>query len=226
MKTYILLTLLWGIGTGICLAKDDLAWKTGKLQLNNGVELVGSLNYNWKAEVLQLKLPDGTIKAYSPSQVQSFMYFDEHANDLRRFASVDFPVRRSMYRPVFLETVTTGTMTVYRRLRHTKEPLRLSSTASYGNDDQLVKDYDNFTYLVYSNDTFRLLDDFMYDIWPQMQAEFGTELKTFVKVRALDTDDTESRLLLITHYNQLKEAAANRNITPDQADSVTGISVE
>ncbi|OIN60215.1 hypothetical protein [Arsenicibacter rosenii] len=226
MKTYILFTLLWVTAAGTCLAKDDIAWKTGKLQLNNGAEMAGSLNYNWKAEVLQLKLPDGTIKAFSPSQVRSFMYFDENANDIRQFASVDFPVRRSTYRPVFLETITTGVMTVYRRLRHAKEPLRLSSTASYGNDDQLIKDYDNFNYVVYTNDTFIPLDEFNGSLWPQIQTEFGAELKAFVKARELDTENTMSRLMMITQYNLLKEAASSTTTARGQAEEATPISVD
>lgn len=214
MKNWLLATLIGLTCLGEAIAKDDMYWNSGILLLTNGVKLTGSLNYNWKAEIIQLKRTEGTIKAFSASQVRSFTYFDNKANLLRRFVSVDFPVRSSLVRTIFLEELAEGPMMVYRRLRHMREPIKLIKPAMYGHDTELLKDYDNFQYLVLTHeDSFVQLDNFNLAIWPQLEQEFGDELRQYIRVHGLDTSNTVSKLILIAHYNALKQQATKDGIS-------------
>ncbi len=212
MKTKLVLWLVvagMAITTphGVAAAPHNEDWNHGKLELSSGVVMDGDINYNWKAEVVQLRLDNGTIKAYSASQVAQFMYYDDLHNALRTFASVDFMIKPTVERKIFLEQCATGPLTVYRRLRHQHEPIRVNNPASYGSDQQLYSDLESFVYYVYDEDTMMELDHFALEIWPRMAKEFGSELNHYRSSRSLDTGTTLGRLVLITQYNALKSVS-------------------
>ncbi len=184
-------------------APHNPTWNTGQILLNNGTEIQGEISYNWKAEIVQLR-QNGTIKAYSAHQINRFAYFDDANNALRHFSAVDYPVRKNFKRPVFLEEFTVGTFTVYRRLRHMHGLIPLAKPANYGKEGIQIEDYDNFSYYVYDGNTFVNMDKFNRDLWPQMNQEFGPELKRYAEIRQLDTSNTAARLMLINQYNYLK----------------------
>ncbi|RIV22552.1 hypothetical protein DYU11_16185 [Fibrisoma montanum] len=207
MKAYVLLIVLWlsAVGVGTSHAKGAPNWNLGQLLLTNGTQIEGELNYNWKAEIVQVR-QGNTIKAYSATQVDHFVFFDANQNTLRRFVAVEYPVRQSLMRKLFLEEFVPGTLTVYRRLRHTREPIKVISPIAYGDDEELVKDLDSFTYFVYDeNGIITNLDNFTRDIWPRLKEEYGEELKHFVDGQSLDLGTTLSQLLLINQYNALKK---------------------
>lgn len=191
-------------------------WNNGKIVLKNGTVSTGDLNYNWKAEIVQLRLPSGAIKAYSAFQVDQFMYFDEGQNALRKFVSIDYPVKTTLNRRLFLEEFTNGPYMVYRRLRHSREPIRIkiSKPTMYAKDNELVKDYDSFTYFVYNNNTFTDLDYFDRELWPKMEQEFGPELKQFIQARQINISSTISKLMIISHFNYLKDNALEPHKEP------------
>ncbi len=206
----ILLGLLTILST-LASNKPTPVYSVGTITLNNGTQLNGELNYNWKAEIVQLHV-NGTVKAYSAHQINNFAYFDNQTNSLRQFSAVDYPMRKGFIRPIFMEEFSRGTLTVYRRLRHAREPFKLDKPAAYGSNSQITQDYDNFTYLVYHDEQFTDMDTFTRDIWPQMEREFGQELKQYAAVRQLDHTSTPARLMLINQYNYLKaEADAGRS---------------
>jgi hypothetical protein len=202
-------------------SKQDPDWNAGKLTLNDGTELLGDLSYNWKAEIVQIR-QGGTLKAYSAYQVSHFTFFDDRNNALRRFNAVDFPVKRDLIRPIFLEEFTPGTLTVYRRLRHTREPIKLAKPVSYNSEEVVMSDYDNFTYYVYADGNFTDMDYFGQDIWPRMNNEFGTELHEYALTRQLDFSSTAARLMLIAHYNYLKEQAGTAQVKNRPAPALIG----
>lgn len=218
MKMNVLLTVLWlsAVGVGTSHARGEATWNEGQLLLVNGTQLEGELNYNWKAEIVQIR-QGNTIKAYSASQVDHFVFFDANQNMLRRFVAVEYPVRQTLIRKLFLEEFVPGALTVYRRLRHTREPIRVVSPIAYGDDEELVKDLDSFTYFVYdANGMITNLDNFARDIWPRLKEEYGDELKHFLDGQGLDASNTLSQLLLINQYNALKKQETPGNALPQR----------
>ncbi|WP_080241401.1 hypothetical protein [Spirosoma rigui] len=204
MNRYLFITLLGLIlAAGRASAKHPTAWNRGELFLKNGTTLTGELNYNWKAEVVQLK-QDDVIKAFSAFQVRSFRFFDDKLNTLRIFTSVQHPVRLSFRRPVFMEQVMTGSMTVYRRLRRGREPILATKPATFSTDAELVQNLDEFDYFVYEGDKMTNLNQFPRELWPMMHDEYGDELKRFGSTLLVDRNSTLARLLFINQYNSLK----------------------
>ncbi|GAB3491861.1 hypothetical protein GCM10027341_05330 [Spirosoma knui] len=220
MKKYLWITLIWLSSTGSSLlAKNPGMWSQGELVLMNGTRLEGELNYNWKAEIVQIR-QNNTLKAYSALQVQEFKFFDNNHNTIRKFVAIDFPVKVTLRRPLFLEEFVSGPLMVYRRLRHIREPIKLTNPSMFGNDEELVKDVDNFTYFVYEGKDIVALDDFTRFMWPQMQEEFQVELKQYATHLQIDLNSTTAQLMLINKYNYLKSETAAQPVANSEVLSV------
>lgn len=205
MKTFLFIGILV-----TCLRLDALAdnpaWNHGHATLRSGQVLRGQLSYNWKAEILQVRAADGTTKAFSAQRIDSFTYFDSEQNALRKFSSVELATSSEQFRPVMLEECTVGRYTVYRRLRHSKELLKITRPSLYSSDVELMKDYDNFVYFVVDEaGGVTDLQQFEQTVWPQMLSEYRPQLTECLRVRQLDLSSTVARLILINQYNYLHE---------------------
>jgi len=220
MKKSVLIAILWltFVG-GKALARNT--WSNGELSLKNGVVLTGELEYNWKAEIVQFR-EGNAIKAYSAFQVKEFKYFDDRLNTLRKFITVDYPIKESVHTPRFMEEFGIGSLMIYRRLRHARDPLKLNNASNAGIDDKLIRNINNFTYYVLEGDSLSKLDDFFRELWPNREQEFAREMQQYEATLAADfTSGTLAKLLLITHYNQLKAQASwtKQAKTPVQTDA-------
>lgn len=185
---------------------NDPVWNNGHVLLSNGQRINGQLSYNWKAEVLRVRTTDGILKAYSAQKVDSFVYFDATQNVLRRFDAVDLPASSEMSRTVFLEECTLGHFTVYRRLRHPKELIKITRPLSFQDDTELLKDIDNFSYVVIDADgDITDLQNFDSTVWPRMLDDYRPQLTEYMHQRQLDPSQTAARLMLINQYNYLRE---------------------
>jgi hypothetical protein len=204
MTRYLFITFLSLIlAAGRVSAKHPTDWNRGELFLKNGTELTGDLNYNWKAGIIQLQ-QGNAIRAYSAFQVRSFRFFDDKFNTLRIFNVVQQPTRLSLKRPVFMEQLMSGTFTVYRQLRHGREPLLAAQPSMFSNDSNAAQNLDEFDYYVYEDGRLTNLNQFPKAVWPIMEEEYGDELKRFGTTLLIDKNSTLARLLFINQYNSLK----------------------
>jgi len=221
MKTWVVAVgLVVGLIAATALAKAEENWNRGQLVLANQTVLEGDLNYNWKAEVVRLKQADGRIRAFSAQQIRSFRFYDYRNRLLRRFASLDFTVRRNMPRKMILEEFVQGKYPVYRRLRHQREPIRIARPIEYSNDTELLKDDNSFTYFVLADGEFQSLDAFQRTMMPQMMSEYGDDLRNYLRTHQLDPRNTTTRLMLLVRYNALEEGFRHRS--PATQGAVSG----
>ena len=230
MKNGLLLLLIWSLSVSGTLANND-AWNNGYATLPNGLRIEGQLNYNWKAEVLQIKLADGTVRAYSAGRISSFTFFDNEQDLLRKFCSVAFAGPDDSQRFFFMEECTTGKLSVYRRLRHSHEIIKVVRPSMFGTDREMIKDYDNFDYIVLDDNQVTDLQQFDKTLWPQMHEEFSKPLTEYIRTRQLDITTTIAKLILINQYNYLiikaeRDVVTQQEPTPatEQTESMTGIS--
>lgn len=183
----IVFAILITVAVSAELLAGSPVWNIDYLILPDGGRLEGKLNYNWKAEVVQLRLTDGTVRACSAERITSFSFYDDAKRLLRKFTTVDLPGSSSRVRPAILEECALGHLSVYRRLRHTHELIKISHPSIYGDDTELVKDLGNFVYLVIdptgqSTD----LDEFNRTLWPQMSV-YSKQLHAYINARQIDT---------------------------------------
>lgn len=218
MKIVLLLLLIWSLSSVTAFGNND-HWNTGYVVMPDGHRLDGELNYNWKAEVLQLKMPNGTLRAYSAGRISAFIFFDHEQNILRKFSTVGFTDPDDAQRFAFMEECTLGTLSVYRRLRHMHEFIKMGRPSMFGSDREMIKDYDNFVYMVLTDNHVVDLEHFNADIWPQMQQEFGKALDEYSKIHQLDPSSTVAKLVLINQYNYLKIKATETEAAHQESSS-------
>ncbi|MBO0938969.1 hypothetical protein J2I47_20620 [Fibrella sp. HMF5335] len=221
MKHVFLLLLIWSLSLTAAWGSNDV-WNNGYVTLPDGQRIEGQLNYNWKAEVLRVKISDGTAKAYSASRVRSFAYFDDEQNLLRRFSAIAFAGPDDTRRFVFMEECTVGKLSVYRRLHHAHEFIKMGRPSLFGSDREMIKDYDNFDYIVLDDTQVTDLQHFSTDLWPQMQSEFSGPLGDYVKTRQLDITSTVAKLMLINQYNYLKIKADENAVATEEETPESG----
>ncbi len=225
MKIVIVSLLIWSLSLATALGNDN-KWNTGHLIMPDGRQIDGQLNYNWKAEVLQIKLPDGTLRAYSAGRISSFTFFDDEQNMLRRFSTIAFADSGDKQRFAFMEECTTGKLSVYRRLRQSHGFINIGRLSMFGSDREMINDYDNFVYMVLNDGQVTDLDRFGIDLWPQMQEEFGKPLVDYIKTRQLDVSSTVTKLLLINQYNYLKIRSEEQTVAGTEETTSTPEYVE
>jgi hypothetical protein len=203
--TGILLGLLL-VKTSIAQVQPELDWCVGQLKLIDGTQLDGQINYNWKAEIVQFQ-QDGRIRAYSAQQVSGFSFFNPNDNTLRHFRVVAFPVRPSLIRPLFMEEIIRGELTVYRRLHHGRELFKTARPTGFNASHSCFNDPDRFDYYVVKPNAeptaFTSVNDFFSHRWSGMNAAFEQELRRFTQALQLNTTKIQTRLMLIARYNAL-----------------------
>jgi len=185
-------------------SKAQTTWNHGQLVLNNSTILEGELNYNWVADVLQLKQSE-TTRAYSAQMIEAFTFFDRQSSVLRRFVRVDYPVKPTQTRPTVVEEIATGPCRIYRRLHKHRDLIRLGVPGLLVNETTNAKDVDDFDYIIYTNNGFMLFDQFRRELMPQMLAEFKPQLTEYLRTHQLDPNTTTTQLMLLIRYNNLKE---------------------
>ncbi|MEZ0539345.1 hypothetical protein [Fibrella arboris] len=202
MKKILFAILIMMAVTAELLAGSP-TWNIGYVILPDGHKLEGQLSYNWKVEVVQVRMDNGLMKAYSAGHIDSFAFYDANQRLVRKFSSVDLSDAEEGVRPVFMEEVASGPLTVYRRLRHTHEFIKILRPSVYSDDTELLKDIDNFTYLVIDQEgqVFNMAL-FNLDLWPRMVTYHG-QLSDYIKLRDVDPATTLARLLIINQYNFL-----------------------
>ncbi|MBO0951530.1 hypothetical protein [Fibrella forsythiae] len=213
----VLFAVLITVAVSVELLAGSPTWNTGYVILADGRKVEGKLSYNWKVEVVQVRLNNGLVKAYSAGNADSFAFYDANQQILRRFSSVELPKPEQFSHPVFLEELATGPLTVYRRLRHAREFIKITRPSIYSDDTELMKDIDNFNYMVVNRDgQFFDLAMFTADLWPMM-ATYQEQLSDYIKSRDVDTSTTLARLLLINQYNYLS-ADKSASLKTSRAD--------
>lgn len=206
MKRTLCLVIVWlaALGSSV-IARNSETWNQGELVLMNGTELKGNVSYNWKAEIVQYR-EGNKIKAYSASQVRAFNYFDEHQHLLRKFFTFNYANKAGgLQRPLFLEEVVMGSLPVYRELRSAREPVKLRDLSTFNSDEELVKDLENFTYLVFMDGELINLNMFYQTIWPKLKESYGAELRRYAMRIHSGITNTLVQLMLINQYNYLAQ---------------------
>jgi hypothetical protein len=221
MKKEVWMMIVWLNAVGGSLwANNSTQWNQGQLVLQNGIELEGELNFNWVAQVVQYR-HGATIKAYAANQIQTFTYYDNQQDLIRKFVMLDCPVKYGLRRPRIVEEVFLGSLPVYRELYVSHGLIKVISLTGYNTDKELVKDTNNFTYLVYFGGELIPLLQFYRRIWPRVKVAFKKELTQYALLSRVDLAGTVGQLKLIHKYNCLTEQ--NRSVSlAEQNDLPTG----
>jgi hypothetical protein len=201
-------------------ANNATQWNRGGLVFRNGVEWEGELNFNWIAQVVQCR-QGGTIKAYAANQIQSFTYYDNQQDIIRKFVSLDCSTKHGRQRPRIVEEVFLGCLPVYRELYLSHGLIKVVNLTGYNPTNERVKDTNNFTYMVYFGGKLLPLLQFYRQIWPNIKRPFHKELTQYALRSNTDLARTAGQLQLIHKYNSIIER--NRLTLSEQNTLSTGL---
>jgi hypothetical protein len=213
MKKIVLsLGLAWTIMFVQAQHKDH--WSKGEILLTTGERMEGSLVYASNAEVVSIKLENGTQKTYSGSQIKSFYFLDLRQELIRHFKKSVLP---NEGREAVVEVVFGGELEVQRCLRpkhrrYTEEGsiFNLFPTEPY--------DHGRFQYFVHDGICLRTFESFLQKGFTLKTKRWKKQLENF-RYRNQLNNGVESWLKIFFYYNVLENELKSRPYLPKGVDS-------
>jgi hypothetical protein len=180
-------------------------WCAGQLQRLDHVILEGNVSYNWSAEMVLLRQPDGRIQTFSANQISSFSWFDTTLSKRRNFVSIDNPAQKDRLKKTFYEVALDGPLTVVRRLRQRQGLLKqmFSHPLNFNDQPMLSQNTDHFDYFVYDAGRLLAFDQFYAAIYGPLMTTYDQELRQYVLTHNINDRMSPGRLMLIDRYNTL-----------------------
>lgn len=188
-------------------SSPKITWQTGHLLLWDKAVLEGDLSYNWAAEMVSLRQPDGRIRTFSANQVSEFGWFDYSQHKQRNFVALAKNLDKDRVSQSFFEICMDGSLAVVRKLRTRHGFLkRLFSHPVYSNDQPtLTQNTEHFDYFVYDAGRLLAMNRFYIDIYDPLMRGYERELRRYVLAHNIDDRTLPGRLVLIDHYNWLMQ---------------------
>lgn len=175
-------------------------WHEGKLILDSGDTLRGSIKYDLQNDLIQYQAKDpDKYEGYTARKVLMFEIFDATAKRYRIFYSLPFSQGGQYKAPVFFELLEEGKLTLLSRelVEH-----RTTNSAFYY--------YGTYTRLVLINKYFLLKEN--GDIeeyrgkkndWYSLMKGKEAEVQKYVKANRLDLDEKYELAKAVNYYNSL-----------------------
>lgn len=175
-------------------------WHEGKLILDAGDTLRGSIKYDLQNDLIQYQSdPRSTFESYTARKVLFFEIFDASVKRYRLFYSLPYSAAGQYKAPVFFELLEEGKLTVLCR-----EALEYRTTGYsfyyYGNYSRLVLVHKYF--LLKENGNIEEYRGKKND-WYELMRGKENEVHKFVKSNRLDLDDKYELGRAIQYYNSL-----------------------
>lgn len=208
IRLLILLGFLFSMGTTeVYAGRPKPTWQTGYLILADGSRLSGDMDYNWQAETVLLREPDGRIRAFSAGQVQRFGWQASASQKARLFVTLPGSVSQLPASPAFFEVCVEGSLTVVRRMKRTHGLFKRAYHNPIRNFDPETPDpHDSFfDYFAHVDGQFLSFKRFYADIYLARMAMYQQELQQFVQTRHLNEKSQFGQLRIVEQYNRLVE---------------------
>lgn len=190
-------------------------WSKGEILLVSGERMEGNLVYASDAEVVSIKLENGTQKTYGSSQIQSFHFLDLRQQLVRYFKKSVLPKEE---REAVVEVVFDGELQVqrclmpkHRRYSQNGSVFNLFPTEPY--------DHGRFQYFVHDGVCLRTFENFLHKGFTVKTKRWKKQLENFRYRNQLD-NGVESWLKIFFYYNTLEnDLKSNPYYFPKAVDS-------
>ena len=175
-------------------------WHEGKLILDSGDTLRGSIKYDLQSDLIQYQSkPDNKLESYTARKVLFFEIFDNTVKRYRTFYSLPYSTAGQYKAPVFFELLVEGKLTVLCR-----EFLEYRTTSSpfyyYGTTTRLM--LINKYFLLRENGEIEEYRGKKND-WYDLMRGKEDDVQKYVKANRLDLDDKYELASALTYYNSL-----------------------
>lgn len=175
-------------------------WHEGKLILDSGDTLRGSIKYDLQNDLIQYQSKSDTkLESYTARKVVFFEIYDQTVTRYRTFYSLPYTTAGQYKAPLFFELLEEGKLTVL--CREFLEYRTTNSTFYY---------YGTYTRLVLINRYFILkengeIEEFRgkKNDWYELMRGRENEVQKFVKANRLDLDEKYELAKAVNYYNSL-----------------------
>lgn len=174
-------------------------WHNGKLVLEGGDTLTGSVKYNLQQDLVQFQHA-GRNETFTARKVVYFEIFDAMSKEYRQFYSLPYAANGQYKAPVFFELLTEGKMTLLSR--EALEYKTYSSFYYYGSYQRLVLVYKYF--LLEESGNIREFQGNKNE-WLYLMGNQAEQVQRYVKSNKLDFDEKPELTKIVAYYNSLFE---------------------
>jgi hypothetical protein len=173
-------------------------WHDGKIVLETGDTLTGSIKYDLQNDLVQFS-KGGKLESYTARKMTYFEIFDQTVRRYRQFYSIPYQTSGAYKAPVIFELLAEGKMTLLCR-----ESLEYRSYTnafySYGSSTRLVLVYQYF--LLKENGSIDIFEGKRNDLLDLMEP-YSDEVAKYIKANRLDLADRNEFVQIVTYYNSL-----------------------
>ncbi len=173
-------------------------WNDGKLVLETGDTLKGSVKYDLQNDVIQFSA-GGRLDSYTARKLTFFEIFDQTTKHYRQFYSIPYATSGGYKAPIFFELLTEGKMTLL--CRESLEYRNYSNSFnSYGASTRLVLVYHYF--LLNESGTTEPFVGKRADLI-RLMGNKGSQVEKYIKSNKLDFTDRNEFTQIVQYYNSL-----------------------
>jgi len=173
-------------------------WHDGKLVLENGDTLTGSIKYDLQSDLVQFS-KNNRLESFTARKMTYFEIFDQTVRKYRQFYSIPYVTSGAYKAPVIFELLAEGKMTLLCR-----ESLEYRSYSysyySYGMSTRLVLVYHYF--MLNENGSIEPFAGKRNDLLRMMGAHAST-VEKYVRSNKLDIADRSEFVQIVQYYNSL-----------------------
>ncbi len=198
MKWIVLLLVLFFGWTGNAQKFPSEFWHDGKIVLESGDTLKGSVMYDLQNDVIQFSTGE-RLESYSARKMTFFEIFDQTSKRYRQFYSIPYATSSGYKAPVFFELLAEGKMTLLCR-ENVEYRNYSNSFYSYGTSTRLVLVYHYF--LLNETGTIEPFDGKRADLI-RLMGNKGSLVEKYIKSNKLDLTERNEFTQIIQYYNTL-----------------------
>lgn len=193
-----LLVLLFFLSTGVHAQQFAFEyWHEGKMVLEGGDTLKGTIKYNLQSDLLQYQV-NNRIETFTARKVIYFEIFDQTVKKYRSFFSLPYSPTGGYKAPIFFELLEEGKLTVL--CREALEYRTYSSFYYYGTYSRLVMVY---KYYLLDEDGNLVEFEGKKNEWTTLMGNYAEDVQRYARDNRLDFDDKYELGKIIAYYNSL-----------------------
>jgi hypothetical protein len=173
-------------------------WHDGKIVLESGDTLVGSIKYDLQSDLVQFS-KGGKLESFTARKMTYFEIFDQTSRRYRQFYSIPYATSGAYKAPVIFELLAEGKMTLLCR-ESVEYRSYTNAFYSYGSSTRLVLVYQYF--LLKENGSIELFEGKRNDLL-RLMGDYSDQVSKYAKSNRLDLSDRNEFVQIVTYYNSL-----------------------
>lgn len=172
-------------------------WHDGKVVLESGDTLTGSIKYDLQNDLVQLS-SNGRLESYTARKMTYFEIFDQTTRRYRQFFSIPYITSGAYKAPVIFELLSEGKMTLLCRER--VEYRSYSNSFYYGMSTRLILVYQFF--LLNEDGSVLPFEGKRADL-VRLMGNQGSQVEKYIRTNKLDVTDRTEFTQIVQYYNSI-----------------------